>query len=143
MDIEDHIGVAVINTCIVEVVALLLGRTVDANHQEVQLLALELLGGVDELIQLDAAALRGDGPHDEGERTAEDQRDDQQRDEQDLPPADLFLLFPVSALAAAALFAGLSALCLARGVVVIARGLAAAAIAACGGAGLIGCGLRG
>ena len=60
MDVEDHIGVAVIDACIIEVVALLLGRAVDADHQEVQLLALEFLRRVDELIQLDAAACRGD-----------------------------------------------------------------------------------
>ena len=140
MDIENHIGVAVIDACIVEVIALLLCRAVDANHQEVHLLALKLLGGVDELIELDAAALRGDGPHDESERTAENQRDDQQRDEQDLPPADSLLF--LAALAVAAFFAALFAagLTLARGFgcVMAARGLMAAAAAACGGLGLAG-----
>ena len=134
MDVQNHIGHAVVDVGVIGRTCgqIAGGRTVNAGDKDVELLALEFLGRVDELVQLDVAARRGDGPHDERERTAEDQRDDQQRDEQDLPPADLFLLFPVSTLAAAALFAGLSALCLARGVVLIARGLAAAAIAACG-----------
>ncbi len=111
MDVQNHIGsvpivdVGVIGRTCGQIAG---GRTVNAGDKDVELLPLGLAGRVDELVQLDVAARRGDGPHDESERTAKDQRDDQQRDEQDLPPADL-LLFSVSALATAALFAGLSA----------------------------------
>ena len=98
MDVQNHIGHAVVDVGVIGRTCgqIAGGRTVNAGDKDVELLALEFLGRVDELVQLDVAARRGDGPHDERERTAEDQRDDQQRDEQDLPPADLFLLFPVS-----------------------------------------------
>ena len=132
MDVQDHIGHAVVDVGVVGGTGgqVARGGTIHAGDKDIQLFILEFLGGVDQLVQLDAAALGGDSAHDERIRAAEDQHDHQQGDEQDLPPgAFLFLLFAAVALAA------FFAVRLGVGGVTVTRGLAAAAVGAMGAGG--------
>ena len=86
---------------------------VDAQHQNVQLLAIQALGRIDELIDGDGTALGTDGVHDDADGSGKDQSNHQHGTQQDLPPGNLALAFAapsLSAVVTAAFFAAARAL---------------------------------
>src|SRR5699024_3280430 len=106
LHIHDHVGVAVVGLAVVggtggHVAAL--GAAVDAQHQDVQLFAVQALRGVQQLADGQvASALRPDGVQDHRDRAGKDQRNGQHGAQQDLPPQALFLAFALFALAVSA-----------------------------------------
>ena len=112
LHIHDHVGVAVVGFTVVggaggHVAAL--SASVNAQHQNVQLLAVQAFGRIDELVDGNGAALGTDGIHDDADGTGKDQGNHQHGTQQNLPPGDFLLAFAVLAFSAAVIVAALPA----------------------------------
>ena len=134
VQVQNHVGHAVIYLRIGFLSGL--GGAVNAHHQQVELFARILFGGVDQLVQADGPRRRCNGVHDKGDRAEKDHSNGQQGAQQHLPPAAFFLFLAVRAIGACAAFA-FAAAALGRFATAACGRFAAAP--ACGGFSASGC----